>query len=298
MTSYDRSVSLAEPHTVDAPPTSALKKIGRWLGRDLPGWTASSSCSSSRRSSSSSRCRSTTSRRSSSGRGSPPMVGDMWSQHDDDGLGDHLAEVAVSARPRGRARHVAGVALARKPGSWTVGFIAIVLLILVTPEIVDGAGAAELVRPARWAVPGGADADRARPHRVRVGRRHAHRAGRESPDRRPPRGSSGRSVRDRRQGVLPDHAAPGDARRCCPGRCCRSRSASTTSSRTSFVSPAGNTTFPNYVFGLSGGVIRPEVAAMSTVFIGITLASIAIVGLLLRRQGQSGTEIATTFTGN
>jgi len=67
---------------------------------------------------------------------------------------------------------------------------------------------------------------------------------------------------------------------------------------TSFVSPAGSTTFPNYVFGLSGGIIRPEVASMSTVFIGITLVSIVLVALLLRKQGESGAEIATTFTGN
>ena len=67
---------------------------------------------------------------------------------------------------------------------------------------------------------------------------------------------------------------------------------------TSFVSPAGETTFPNYVFGLSGGVIRPEVAAMSTVFIGLTLISIGLVAFVLRRGGQSGTEIAAEFTGN
>jgi ABC-type spermidine/putrescine transport system permease subunit II len=67
---------------------------------------------------------------------------------------------------------------------------------------------------------------------------------------------------------------------------------------TSFVSPAGTTTFPNYVFGLSGGVIRPEVAAMSTVFILGTLVSIVAVALVLRRSGQSGIEIAATVTGN
>jgi ABC-type transporter Mla maintaining outer membrane lipid asymmetry ATPase subunit MlaF len=66
----------------------------------------------------------------------------------------------------------------------------------------------------------------------------------------------------------------------------------------SFVSPAGTTTFPNYVFGLSGGVIRPEVAAMSAVFIGLTLLSSAAVAVVLRRNGQSGTEIAATFTGS
>ena len=35
---------------------------------------------------------------------------------------------------------LAGIALARRPGSWTKGFLAIVFLILVTPEIVDATG--------------------------------------------------------------------------------------------------------------------------------------------------------------
>ncbi len=35
---------------------------------------------------------------------------------------------------------LAGVALARRPGKWTIGFVAILLLILTTPEIVDAIG--------------------------------------------------------------------------------------------------------------------------------------------------------------
>ena len=38
-------------------------------------------------------------------------------------------------------------------------------------------------------------------------------------------------------------------------------------------SPPATTTFPNYVFGLQGGIIRPEVAAMATVVIGMTLVA-------------------------
>ena len=32
---------------------------------------------------------------------------------------------------------LAGIALARRPGKWTIGFLALVFLVLVTPEIVD-----------------------------------------------------------------------------------------------------------------------------------------------------------------
>ena len=66
---------------------------------------------------------------------------------------------------------------------------------------------------------------------------------------------------------------------------------------TSFVSPAGETTFPVYVFGLTRAVIRPEVAAMSTVILGLTLVSLGLVALALRRSGDSTSQIAATFAG-
>jgi hypothetical protein len=37
---------------------------------------------------------------------------------------------------------------------------------------------------------------------------------------------------------------------------------------------------------------------MATLFIGATLLAVAIVAVVLRRGGQSGSEIAATFTGN
>jgi ABC-type spermidine/putrescine transport system permease subunit II len=67
---------------------------------------------------------------------------------------------------------------------------------------------------------------------------------------------------------------------------------------TSFVSTGGTTTFPNYVFGLQGGTIRPEVAAMATVVIAMTLVSVLGVVIALRRGGQSGSEIAAGLTGH
>jgi putrescine transport system permease protein len=192
---------------------------------------------------------------------------------------------------------LSGIALARKPGRWTVGFVAIVLLILDTPEIVDGAGQLS------WFVKlGGVFREGITPivlvHtvfssavvtlivRARVS-----------------------GIDARLEEAAADLFAPPTKAffqitlpLVMPAVLSGAMLSFTLSLdnvvATSFVSPAGNTTFPNYVFGLSGGVIRPEVAAMSTVFIGITLASIAIVALVLRRQGQSGTEIATTFTGN
>jgi putrescine transport system permease protein len=192
---------------------------------------------------------------------------------------------------------LSGIALARRPGRWTIGFVSIVLLILVTPEIVDGAG------QLTWFVKlGGPFREGLTPivlvHTVF---------------------SSAvvtLIVRARVSGIdarLEEAAAdlfatptkaffqitlPLVMPAVLSGAMLSFTLSLDNVVATSFVSPAGHTTFPNYVFGLSGGVIRPEVAAMSTVFIGMTLFSIALVALVLRQGGQSGSEIATTFTGN
>jgi len=192
---------------------------------------------------------------------------------------------------------LSGIALARKPGRWTVGFVAIVLLILVTPEIVDGAGQlswfVKLGGPFREGITPIVLVHTVFSSAVVTLIVRARVAG----------------IDARLEEAAADLFAPPTKAffqitlpLVMPAVLSGAMLSFTLSLdnvvATSFVSPAGHTTFPNYVFGLSGGVIRPEVAAMSTVFIGITLLSIAIVALVLRRGGQSGTEIATTFTGN
>lgn len=192
---------------------------------------------------------------------------------------------------------LSGIALARKPGKWSVGFVGIVLLILVTPEIVDGAGQLS------WFVKlGGVFREGLTPivlvHTVFSSAVvtlivRARVAGLDARLEEAAADLFATPTKAFFQVTLP---------LVMPAVLSGGMLAFTLSLdnvvATSFVSPAGSTTFPNYVFGLSGGVIRPEVAAMSTVFIGMTLVSIGLVALLLRRQGQSGTEIATTFTGN
>jgi len=192
---------------------------------------------------------------------------------------------------------LAGVALARKPGKWTAGFIGIVLLILVTPEIVDGAGQLS------WFVKlGGQFREGLLPiilvHTVFSSAVvtlivRARVAGLDARLEAAAADLFATPTRAFFQITLP---------LVMPAVLAGGMLAFTLSLdnvvATSFVSPAGQTTFPNYVFGLAGGVIRPEVAAMSTVFIGITLLSIVIVAFVLRRGGQSGTEIAAQFTGN
>ena len=192
---------------------------------------------------------------------------------------------------------LAGLALARRPGKWTAGFVGLILLILVTPEIVDGAGQLS------WFVQlGGVFREGLLPivlvHTVFSSAVvtlivRARVAGLDARLEEAAADLFATPTRAFFQITLP---------LVMPAVLSGGMLAFTLSLdnvvSTSFVSPAGVTTFPNYVFGLSGGVIRPEVAAMATVFIGTTLFAVAVVALVLRRGGQSGTEIAATFTGN
>ena len=136
--------SPAAAMTVDPPPPpSALKKIGRWLAKlILPLWTAlvilflftpiffliAMSFNEFKTIFKWTRF-------------STQWWGDMWSNTTmTDSVITSLEVAVVSTTIAVVLGTLAGVSLARKPGKWTVGFIAIVLLILVTPEIVDGAG--------------------------------------------------------------------------------------------------------------------------------------------------------------
>ena len=64
----------------------------------------------------------------------------------------------------------------------------------------------------------------------------------------------------------------------------------------SFVSVAGSTPWPVYVFSAVRNALRPQVASVSTLLLLLTLFAIACVALVLRRTGQSGDEVAKTMT--
>jgi putrescine transport system permease protein len=63
-----------------------------------------------------------------------------------------------------------------------------------------------------------------------------------------------------------------------------------------FVSAAGTTPWPVVVFSAVRAVLRPEFASMSTVLLLLTLVALALVGMVLRRAGQSSEDVAKTFT--
>lgn len=65
----------------------------------------------------------------------------------------------------------------------------------------------------------------------------------------------------------------------------------------SFVQVQGVTPWPVYVFSSVKASLRPEIAAVSTLMFLLTLFAIGMVGLVLRRGGDSSSDIAKTMTG-
>ena len=64
-----------------------------------------------------------------------------------------------------------------------------------------------------------------------------------------------------------------------------------------FVQVSGTTPWPVYVLSALRSGLRPEIAAVSTLMLILTLVSLMLVWLVLRRAGDSSTQIARTMTG-
>ncbi len=198
----------------------------------------------------------------------------------------------------------AGIALARRKGKWTVLFLALVFLILVTPEIVDAI--ALLIWYVRLGGPFG-------------------------PNMRIPAVSYGMLrlwvghslfatavvtliVRARLQGLdetleeaAADLYAP-PARRfrqitlplmfpaVLAGALLAFSFSLDDTIISSFVSVAGASPWPVYVFSAVRNALRPQVASVSTLLLLVTLFAIGCVAIVLRRSGQSGEDVAKTMT--
>ncbi|MEJ1091189.1 ABC transporter permease [Microbacterium istanbulense] len=64
-----------------------------------------------------------------------------------------------------------------------------------------------------------------------------------------------------------------------------------------FVQVSGTTPWPVYVLSSLRSGLRPEIAAVSTVMLLLTLVALALVALVLKRAGDSATDIARTMGG-
>ena len=64
-----------------------------------------------------------------------------------------------------------------------------------------------------------------------------------------------------------------------------------------FVQVSGTTPWPVYVLSSLRSGLRPEIAAVSTIMLLLTLVSLALVAYVLKRAGDSASEIARTMAG-
>lgn len=65
----------------------------------------------------------------------------------------------------------------------------------------------------------------------------------------------------------------------------------------SFVQQPGYTPWPVYIFSAVRVALRPEVAAMSTIMLILTLVALGLVALVLRRSGESSSGIIKNMAG-
>ncbi len=191
---------------------------------------------------------------------------------------------------------LAGIALARRPGVWTKAFLALVFLVLVTPEIVDAIGLQI------WFVNlGGIFRQGLVP--LWIGQSifssavvtlivRARMAGLDESLEEAAADLYATPARAFRQITLP---------LVYPALLAGGLLAFTFSLDnviiSQFVSVPGSTTFPVYVFSSVRQVIRPDIGAASAVMLGLTLLALGLVVAVLKRSGDSSSDIAATITG-
>jgi ABC-type spermidine/putrescine transport system permease subunit II len=192
---------------------------------------------------------------------------------------------------------LAGIALARRPGAWTKGFLALVFLILVTPEIVDAIGLqiwfvnlGGIFRRGLFPLWFGQSIFSSAVVTLIV---RARMAGIDESLEEAAADLYAPPARAFRQITLP---------LVYPALLAGGLLAFTFSLDnvivSQFVSVPGSTTFPVYVFSSVRQIIRPDIGAASTIMLGLTLLALGLVVVVLRRSGDSSTEIAATLTAS
>jgi ABC-type spermidine/putrescine transport system permease subunit II len=191
---------------------------------------------------------------------------------------------------------LAGIALARRPGHWTKAFLAIVFLILVTPEIVDAiglqiwfVGLGGIFREGLFPLWFGQSIFSSAVVTLIV---RARMVGLDESLEEAAADLYAPPARAFRQITLP---------LVFPALLAGGLLAFTFSLDniivSQFVSVPGSTTFPVYVFSAVRSVIKPDIGAASTLLLALTLVALGLVVMVLKRSGDSSTEIAATITG-
>jgi putrescine transport system permease protein len=198
---------------------------------------------------------------------------------------------------------LAGIALARRPGRWTVGFLALLFLVLVTPEIVDAISL--LIWYVRIGGPFGPDNTIVNYGLVRLWIGHAIFASAVVTLIVRARLAGLDEALEEASGDL--YASPAQTFRqitlplmmpaVLAGALLSFSLSLDNTIISSFVSTANASPWPVYVFSAVRAVLRPEIAAMSTLVLLLTLFALGLVALVLRRGGASGEEAAAMLAG-
>lgn len=196
---------------------------------------------------------------------------------------------------------MAGVAMARRPGRWVWFFLALLLLVSVTPEIVDA------VSLLPWFVYLGQDAGLALFNnglvRLVVGHSlfsvavvsylvRARLVGLENTLEEASADLYANPRRTFRQITVP-LAMPAVF----AGFLLSFTLSLDNTIVSAFVQVSGSTPWPVYVLSALRSGLRPEIAAMSTVMLVLTLVALGLGAMVLRRSGDSATDIARTMGG-
>jgi putrescine transport system permease protein len=201
---------------------------------------------------------------------------------------------------------LAGIALARRPGKWTIGFLAFLFLVLVTPEIVDAiALLIWYVRLGDW-VGGPFSPDfffNFGLIRLFIGHAlfasavvtlivRARLAGLDESLEEASADLYATPAGTFRQITLPLMMPAVLA-----GALLSFSLSLDNTIISQFVSTPDASPWPVFVFSSVRSVMRPSIAAMSTLVLLLTLFALAVVAIVLRRSGASGEEAAAMIAG-
>lgn len=222
------------------------------------------------------------------------------------GLGDALRNSFIAAFGATLVAVVlggfAGVALARRQGFWTAPFMGVLFLILVTPEIMDAiALLGWFVRLGNWPGLGFFDEGMVR---LWVGQSlyasavvtlivRARLAGIDDSLEEAAADLGATPARAFRQITLPLISSALVAGGLLSFTLCLDNTIIS-----SMVSTAGSSTYPVFVLGAIKSTIKPSVGVAAVVLFAMTIAALAFVAIVLRRSGDSSSQIAATMTGS
>jgi spermidine/putrescine transport system permease protein len=205
---------------------------------------------------------------------------------------------------------LSGVALARRPGVWTKIFMAVVFLILVTPEVMDAIALVTWFQRVQdvpvlgYLFQNGIGPFSGGMHKLWVGQSlyasavvtlivRARLAGLDESLEEAAADLGATPAQAFRQITLPLISAALIAGGLLSFTLCLDNAVIST-----LVSEAGSTTFPVALLGATKSTIKPFWGVGAVMLFAMTMAALAFVAVVLRRSGESSSDIAATLAGS